>query len=163
MESVYCMIKKKYYNPLDYKIRYTKVNRLKVKYNKFDFIIEEFYKIADIRKMHEIISKVLDRVDNYRSPRTESSFVKQWLLYNKIYKILIRLNIKKSYKYKFHYKLNIFQKIILELISIFSIQRYKYFFTYTKYEIYYHIYKGDLIKWIKKKRRKKLNLARYMM
>lgn len=162
MESVYCM-KKKYYNSDDYKTRYAKVNRLKIKYNRYDFRIEEFYKIADIRKMQEIIGKILDRVDNYRSPRTISSFVKQWILYNKIYKLLIRLNIKKSYKYRFHYKLNIFQKICLELLSIFSFQRYKYFFTHTKYEIYYHIYKGDLIKWIKKKKKKKLNLARYMM
>ena len=162
MESVYCM-KRKYYNSNDYKIRYAKVNRLKIKYNKFDFTIEDFYKIADICKMYEIMAKALDRMDNYRSPRDISSFVKQWLLYNKIYKLLTCLKIKNKYKYRFHYKLNIFQQILLEFISLFSIKKYIYFFQYTWYEMYYHIFKGDLIKWIKKKKKKKLNLELYTM
>lgn len=163
MESVRYMMKKKYHNNKDYKIRYAKINRLKIKYNKFDFYIEDFYKITDMRKMYEIIDKILDRVDNYYTIRKQSSFVKQWLLYNKIYRLLTRLNVKKSYKYSFHYKLNIFQQIILNVVSIFSIKRYKYFWQYTRYEIYYHIYKGDIIKWMKKKRRKKLSSGLFMM
>ena len=157
------MKKKKYYNSKDYKTRYAKINRLKIKYNKFDFEIEEFYKIKKPNKMFEIINKTLERMDNYRNLRNTNSFIKQWILYNKIYKLFAYLKVKKIYKYKFHYKLNIFQQIILNISSLFSLAYWKYILDYKKYELYYHINKGDFIKWMKKKKRKKLNSVRYMM
>jgi len=163
MESVYYMMKKKYYNSADYKIRYTKINRLKIKYNKFDFKIEGFYTIKNVEKMYDIIFQLLERMDNYRTFREIDSFVKQWLLYNKIYSIFNTLKIKNTYKYNFHYKLNIFQRIILRLLSLFSIKYWRYLLKYKKYELYYHINKGDFIKWMKKKKKKKLNSVHYMM
>jgi len=157
------MMKRKYYNSKDYKTRYAKINRLKIVYNRFNFEIMNFYTITKAETMCDIIYQTLERMDNYRTARNINSFIKQWLFFNKIYKLFTILNKKNPYKYRFHYKLNIFQTILLNIVSIFSIEYWKYFLNYTKYEYYYHINKGDLLKWMKKKRHKKLNSELYMM
>lgn len=162
MESVYYM-KNKYYQSDDYKTRYAKINRLNIKYNKYNFYIQDFYKIQNINRMYEIIDHTLNRMNNYRNNREINSYVKQWILYNKFYKLSTVLELKKEYKYSFHNKTNIFQEICLNLISLCSIKWHKYRWKNFIYETHYHITKGDIIQWMKKKKRKKLNSALCMI
>lgn len=150
-------MKNRYCPPNEYKKRYTKINRLNIVYNKYNFYIEDFYKIQNINSMYDIISQALDRMDRYRNLRTLNSYINEWIFYNKIYKLFTTLEIKKDYKYSFHYKTNIFQEILFKLASLCSLKLYKHKIKYVFYETHYHILKGDMLQWMKKKKKKKLN------
>lgn len=119
-------MKNKYYQSDDYKTRYAKINRLNIKYNKYNFYIQDFYKIQNIDRMYEIIDHTLNRMNNYRNNREINSYIKQWILYNKFYKLSTVLELKKEYKYSFHNKTNIFQEICLNLIGLCSIKWHKH-------------------------------------
>lgn len=112
------------------KIRYTKINGLKIKYNKYKIIINNAYQIKDFDKILIILNKFLDKTDFVFKGKVEQ-LAQQWIAYN----ILLPSGVA---QYTFKNSISPTEAKFFAFVSFFSIQRRRF------------------IKWKKKKKKKQV-------
>ena len=77
-----------------------KIKGLNVKFSENDMTIEDSYKIRNIDKMADILNECLEKTEIFISDRTINSFVREWIVRNRHYKLFIHRKENKNISFK---------------------------------------------------------------